>query len=486
MKAYAAPRIAAHLPGTPSHLGAPIGIRPQVAIGIVGPHDLVDRLVALAAQAGPLQWRLVAAAHKHERDTYDSLRKIEETIDVALFAGQLQYELARASGPIAVPATYLPLSGAELFAPLVNAVMSGVCDPRRISIDSLDRNDIEEVFEDINVPSDKVKSLEYSDAESVAGFAEFHERLYRAGRTTAAFTGVWSVAERLRAAGVPTFRTLPTTSTLRSALNVAALLGAGGRLEESQVTIAIVRLGQSMRAKDPMPSDYSQQELRLALNQTLVKSARPIGASVRPIDESSYLVTMTFGSLFKATDGFQRAPFIGDVESSLGIPVDVGIGLGRTVRDAEAHAFTALGRASTTKSGDAFVIDAARKEMRLPSGRSQAKAPEEPVGTKGEVLATRLAAFSGGIAPVVDAAQVAKFLKLTPRSARRVLHDLVSEGLAWPIAPAVSKRAGRPRQLYRLVIHDLGSPRTTDRDERSPRSGRLTVIGRPGQTGDGN
>lgn len=435
-----------------SHLASPFGIRPQVAIGIVGPNDLVDRLVALAAQAGAAQWRLVTAPHRHERDTYVSLQGIQDRIDVALFAGQLQYELANAAGRIAVPATYIPLSGAELYAPLINAIMYGQCDPRRISVDSFARTDIEEIYADIEVPTKQLHSIAYTDPDSVKRFPEFHERLFRSGKTTAAFTSVWSVAERLRVAGIPTFRTMPTTSTLRLALDVAALLGVGGRLEESQITIAIVRLGQDGRARESTPTDYYEQELRLTLHRALLRVARSIGASVHPAEDAGYLVTMTFGALFKATDGFRHAPFIAEIEQDLSAPVEVGIGLGRTVRDAEIHATEAVTRARSAGHGRAVVIDAARKEVLLVGATAQGTTLVASDNSRGNEIARRLHGIVDDDDPIVDADQVARFLRLTPRSARRVLHDLVNEGVAWPISPAPSKGAGRPRQRYRLVL----------------------------------
>jgi predicted ArsR family transcriptional regulator len=55
----------------------------------------------------------------------------------------------------------------------------------------------------------------------------------------------------------------------------------------------------------------------------------------------------------------------------------------------------------------------------------------------------------------VDAERVAELLDVTARTARRTLRTLVDEGLAWPVPPARTTGAGRPRQLYRLVTTKL-------------------------------
>jgi predicted ArsR family transcriptional regulator len=56
---------------------------------------------------------------------------------------------------------------------------------------------------------------------------------------------------------------------------------------------------------------------------------------------------------------------------------------------------------------------------------------------------------------VVDAETTGRLLAVTPRTARRLLHSLVQEGLAWPLPPSRTPQPGRPRQAYRLVVEKL-------------------------------
>ena len=58
-------------------------------------------------------------------------------------------------------------------------------------------------------------------------------------------------------------------------------------------------------------------------------------------------------------------------------------------------------------------------------------------------------------AHVVDAETAGRLLGVTPRTARRLLHTLVEEGLAWPLPPSRAPQPGRPRQFYRLVTEKL-------------------------------
>jgi predicted ArsR family transcriptional regulator len=56
---------------------------------------------------------------------------------------------------------------------------------------------------------------------------------------------------------------------------------------------------------------------------------------------------------------------------------------------------------------------------------------------------------------VVDAETAGRLLGVTSRTARRLLHTLVEEGLAWPLPPNRTPQPGRPRQFYRLVTEKL-------------------------------
>ena len=48
-----------------------------------------------------------------------------------------------------------------------------------------------------------------------------------------------------------------------------------------------------------------------------------------------------------------------------------------------------------------------------------------------------------------------RLLGVTSRTARRLLHTLAEEGLAWPLPPSRTPQPGRPRQFYRLVTEKL-------------------------------
>jgi hypothetical protein len=451
----------------------------ELTIGIVGPHDLVERIMlsgtaqaggvptaapghpavgapppaANGSSPGPAR-RLIAAAYRSEQEAADKVLRLGPSIDACLFASQVPYEYARWAGSLRVPGTYVPLSGSALFAALLRASRELGRDLSRVSVDVLSRADIEDAFTELGVPADNVHVRE--DVTNAATLAAFHERLFRREEITVAFTCLQSVAQRLAAADVPVRMLRPTTSAIRSALRTATLLAAGRRLEEAQLAVALVEvptLRDTSRRSSPR---HAREELRLTVHRFLVQEAQRMHATVSPVSDHCFLVTATRGSLAAATDGFRIPPFSERARTELGIAVEVGIGMGRTAQDAEAHAQAALSRSNVAAGTGGFALD--REGMALiPSPRHPAASAADPVRPRGLETLARLADKLAGSdsALVVDAETAGRVLGVTARTARRLLHGLVEEGLAWPLPPSRAPQPGRPRQFYRLVTEKL-------------------------------
>jgi hypothetical protein len=438
----------------------------ELIIGIVGPHDLVERIMLSGTsagakaggpvtEAGPPR-RLVAAAYRDEQEAADQVVRLGTAIDVCLFASRVPYEYARTAGVLSSPATYVPLGGSALYAALLRAGRETGSDPARASVDIVSRADVEDAFAELGIPALAVHVRE--DPGSPAVMASFHERLWRRRETSVAFTCMRSVAQKLSASSVPVFTLRPTGSDIRSALRTAALLGGYRRLEDAQLALALVEvpaLRDSGRRGTPR---QSREEMRLTVHRFLVQEAQRIHAAVSATSDHGFLIVATRGSLARATDGFRAPPFAERARSDLGVTLDVGIGMGRTAVEAEAHARAALVRAQSggmpglAVSRDGHVPVPA---PRLPETGVHRVRGLETLSRLAEKLAATDATF------VVDAETAGRLLGVTPRTARRLLHILVEEGLAWPLPPTRAPQPGRPRQCYRLVVEKL-EPRRRD------------------------
>src|SRR5215472_2210137 len=403
--------------------------------------------------AAPVTRRLVAVVYRNEQEAGDKVLRFGPGIDVWLFASRIPYAYARQAGVLRKPATCVPAGGSALYAALLRAAQQGAADLSRLSVDVLTRTEVEDAVADLGLPASDVHVRE--GPASAATLAAFHERLWRRGETAAAVTCLEPVAQRLTALDIPVFVVRPTRSAIASALGTATLLGTQRRLEDAQLAVAVVEvptLRETPRRSSPR---QPREELRLVVHRLLLQEAHRIKATLSPAGEDCFLVTATRGSLAGATDGFRDPPFTERARTELGIALEVGVGLGLTAQDAEAHARAALARSHADPGARGFALDR--------EGRALVPGPREPVlvaagNPRGMAMLSRLSdklpATEGP--HVVDAETAGRLLGVTSRTARRLLHALAEEGLAWPLPPNRIPQPGRPRQLYRLVTEKLG------------------------------
>src|SRR5450755_1103406 len=165
----------------------------EPTIGIVGPHELVERIMLsglpLTAGHGPAPSdrgdtatrRLVTAAYREEQEAPEKVARLGSTVDACLFASRVPYEYARRAGVLTVPATYIQLSGSALYAAMLRASRDGL-DITRSSIDVISQADAEDALSELGLPSGSLHVRE--EVSSAAVIASFHERLWQQNEST--------------------------------------------------------------------------------------------------------------------------------------------------------------------------------------------------------------------------------------------------------------------------------------------------------------
>ncbi len=402
---------------------------------------------------GTLPRRLIAAAYRREREAPEKVARLGAAIDVCLFATPVPYEYARRAGVISVPSTYVRLDGSALYAALLRASQVQGHDIERISMDVLPRGPVEEAYAELGLSPDGVRLRQ--DPGSPAALAAFHERLWRMGETSAALTCLESVSRRLARAGVPAVNIRPTDGAIRMAVWNAVLLGGHHRLEAAQLAVVAVEVPRLREGARRALSRYSRDELRLSVHRFLTSEAQRVQGMVTQADDHSFLVAATRGSLATVTGDFSQVPFADRARAELGITIEVGVGMGRTAQEAETHARTALIRSRSGGAGPAPALP--REGQTLVPAPRRATPPALSSPSRGIETLARLASRLDGseTALVVDAETAGRLLGVTSRTARRLLRGLVDEGLAWPLPPSRAAQPGRPRQFYRLITEKL-------------------------------
>ena len=153
-------------------------------------------------------------------------------------------------------------------------------DPAQASYDGLSRDRARRRAVRFGLPADGAHLHE--ESATTAAIASFHERLWRLGQTTVAFTCMEQVAAGCPLPGYRCYGCGPPTSPSAAALQVATLLASQQLLAGSQLAVAVVEV-PALRpsARRPAPR-HASRRLQLTVHRFLVREAQRIQAHGEP------------------------------------------------------------------------------------------------------------------------------------------------------------------------------------------------------------
>lgn len=430
---------------------------------MVGPPDLVENVMSMAS-AEPVAdgCTLLPVPYRREQDVVGLVQAAQQKVEAFCFTGPVPYDLIDFAGVLQRPASVVPLAGEALYRALLSVAVLPAGDVRRISIDTLGVDQVNEVYRELGLDPADLRIRPYEAGDGVRQAVDFHVAEHTEGRTGAALTCRRSVYDELVEQELPAFRIVPTRQSIRSALTTAGLLASDNRAQHSQLALCVVEVDQLDPSGRATPSTHWLQELRLNLHKVLLGQALRLKATLVPLTPDRYLLVTTLGDLEIATDGFRAAPLLDEVERELGLRVSVGIGAGRSAHDAESAAYRALAQAKSRGGHRAMVLGEDDIPLALPRPDSalrllcaeSADVSDGPDASARRSL-ERLRAALGDTADhaTVDSAQAADLLSVSPRTARRLLQTLMDQRLAWPITSDSGPTRGRPSRRFRLADH---------------------------------
>ncbi|MER7111544.1 hypothetical protein [Streptomyces sp. NPDC000229] len=414
-----------------------------LTVGVIGPDDLVQKVVAVGGRAGSA--RLLPLPYRHEDRTTEVVAGARSRADALLFTGVVPHALAEAAGALDRPAMYVPYNGATLLRALVELLRLGH-DVSRVSIDTLRRDDVLETMAEAKLPTDRVRVLPYRPGLTSEDIVDFHLDARDTKKTRVAITCLGSAFHVLEQ-HTHAVRLAPSRHSILATLQALVLATAVRHSGDAQVALGIVDLpGAGVDAR--LPEDI-----------------RVLGGSLAELPDGRRLVVTTRGVLETATEQFTRIPFLDTLAARHGSAY-VGFGLGRTAAEAEALARRAVNRARSagaaagvvSMADDVDIVIAADSPTVTGPNDSEPASPESPAllarraGLHPQTLdrLRELAAADGGAG--VTAHRVAEHLSVQQRTARRILKRLERAGVAVPTGSRQEGQTGRPPIVYRVLL----------------------------------
>lgn len=428
----------------------------KIKLGIIGESHALSSLQEVSDDYADFQ--LLLFTDDDETGLVELFSAHQQEADVWLLFGQDHYLRLQRGLQLERPVYYIPYRGASFYKALCAAAYRGYT-VEQLSIDTIPYYDITRGLDDMGIAytGDDLHHLADSDGSlQLPELLSFHRELFRSGVTRAAVTKSYYLKTLLEQEGIPAFCVLPMRVTIRNILNLILSRFRIKRLRESQIAIQVFSFSLLTAKEDFFAVDdlYSQQ---IAISQRLISYAKSINGSFKPGNEGTFYIFTTRGLLEQLTNGFTQIP-----ELALGDGLRAcGIGVGNSASEAEYHAVLALKRACADERGSWYVV-LDDKTICGPLGSEEqqeyqyASAQLEEVSRATSLSQSTLSRICRALEiygrKELSAQELATTLRITPRSARRLLTALVAHGYATESSKEMSEVKGRPRKIYTIEL----------------------------------
>lgn len=429
-----------------------------VDVAIVGPEDLVEKVCLLQPEYPSLN--LVPSKYADENELPLLFPQIYANVDIIIFTGPLIFKGIISVGRPSKPLLFVPLHGSGLLRCMYLQQGQDHSDLTRVSIDTLRRNIVIELFKDLDLPDDGVfiKEDVASLDNAATELTKFHYDLWRAGKTSVAFTCLRSTYLKLQELNAPVMRILPTNAASRETLKMAVIQGNQLHSMDTQIAVQLCHIGK----RKEKYSKYKEERLRLLISQILNNYAEQTWASVHRASEDRYLIFSTRGILEKTSNYYQSDPLLENFRRNILETVSIGIGLGRTAYHAENHAEQALNRAFARGGNCTYVLtdngnmlgpigDLAMLEAKVEETDERILAIAQVAGLSVETINKIRSTIKVLGKESMTSYDLSQAIQITPRNARRMLSRLADAGYAHVIGKEQSATSGRPRLIYHIT-----------------------------------
>ncbi|MFZ7946051.1 hypothetical protein [Neobacillus sp. 19] len=425
--------------------------------GIIGPNDSVRLISEIAAEYKD-RLQIIPFIYQKPEEAADIVHKNQHLVDQWILAGPAIYKSFQKSG-VKQPFFILKLDGSSLTKTLVDIGYNDKKSLENISIDMLAERDILETYRDLGIPSKQIYTQEFTKETQLEDLLSFHQKLFQDKKVEICVTCLRSIYDQLRLQNIPTYRVTPTRSNIRETLSTAVQKWETMHFKQSQIAAILVKVQGMEKKEDHNMVSYDLHRLNLEIQAAILQFAESISGSFVTIGTGVFVIFSTRGSI-QETD----KP-IGSLLETLAIitdlPANIGIGYGDTALTAEENARLALNHAQNYDSFCAFLVDndgtiegplkeqeAISFQYRTENKEISGKLKKSGISitTFNKILSVQKRMGNGSI----TASQIAEWLKMTPRNARRILTGLVDEGIAEIIGEEAPTSKGRPRKIYRV------------------------------------
>lgn len=429
----------------------------SILLGLLGPSDSIEVVQQYLKKYNDIT--CIPIECLTEEDLNQRVLPRKNDVTMWLCTGPITYDIVQKWGKLSDPIFHISYQGAAIYSLFLQLSHEHQMKVDEISYDSSSRDEFERVLQEASIKA----SLQYVESETIElqQLIDFHYHCYEKGYTKAAITGR-PIQEQLQQLGVPTYRILPTETSVDSVVYEIRRMYEMLHLKRAQIAVQIIEYDTAFvdSANTAFTTD-KLHEIELESMKKLRTYAKKIQGSILTIGPGRYVIFSTRGFLQDVTYDFTR---IAEIDSFKGLKEEVetcGIGIGHSAYEAEINAWNALLQSREWGKGS-WAVCFDDKRIAGPLGKEEQitysytsdemQSIREKTSLSVATLHKLKSIIKKRLNEEISANELAQYMQITTRSARRILSELESNGLAHVIAEENPRTKGRPRKIYKLLL----------------------------------
>lgn len=436
----------------------------EVNIGIIGPRPLVEQ-TREALKSFP-NFNAVFRIIESVNDISGITKELMNEVEVLLFTEYHLYKLAEHAIPFEIPVHHVPLMGTGLYRSLF--LIKTSYSLNHLSIDTIEDNYVEQILFELGETRYELLSYKKtSHSPFIDDIVNFHVENHKQ-HNTVALTGIQEVRDRLARLYIPHELVTPTQQDMIVSLERALLSTETRRNKESQIVFGLINIDDFKKITEKYSSEHDIQILKLNIQQMLLDYSKRLDGHLINLGGEEYSFITTRGIFERETRGYKFIPLLQDAKSELGITLSLGIGFGRSAAEAGNHARLALRQSKELGGNVCYIVREDRSvlgpvditthtqyerfDLAITDPNVLDKA--EKAGMSASYMTKLMARVARHRKIDYTAQELASTLKVTVRSAHRILLKWMDAELVEIIGEEKVTHKGRPRRIYRLSFID--------------------------------
>ncbi len=436
---------------------------PEIKIGIIGSKIPVDQI------------RETLKAFPNFKPTYHILtitddipaltKKLMGDVEVLLFTEYHFYQIVKQVVDFVIPVHHIPLMGTGLYRSLFMIKNSYYL--KALSIDTIEDKYVEQILSELEGENYELHVYREKVTSNYHDLIQFHLNNYQKHQAIA-LTGIDEIAKQLTILKVPVEWVIPTQQDMIVSLERALLATETRRNKESQIVFGLVNIDNFGKVTAQYSSEHDVQLLKLNIQQILLDYMKHLDGHLINLGGDEYSFITTRGIFERETRGYKFIPLLKDAKTAFGITLSLGIGFGSTASEAGNHARLALRQSKELGGNVCYIVREDRSvigpvditthtqyeryELAITDAHLLERA--QKAGMSAAYMAKIMARVARHQKIDYTAHELATTLKVTVRSAHRILLKLMDAELVDIIGEEKLTQKGRPRRIYRLTFVD--------------------------------